>query len=180
MPHCHRCWNMSPTTSLCSHPLFDLHQSASVNVSGWHFFCMEECSDTPLLQTHFHVRCHSVTQQQRVMGYWWEGSTSTVVPPTSASDIVGQHNKIGGIAFRSAFAWPFMLWTCLCLIFKPNTSAWQYLYRLSPSLLSSLPNVLRALGCLRPLFFSLLSWVGVIQFLDKKNLLSRLGGHGCA
>ena len=35
----------------------------------------------------------SVTQQQYVMEYWWEGSTSTAKPPTSASDIVGQQNK---------------------------------------------------------------------------------------
>jgi len=39
----------------------------------------------------------SVTQQQNVMEYWREGSASTAVPPTSASDVVGQHNKIGGI-----------------------------------------------------------------------------------
>jgi len=37
------------------------------------------------------------------MEYWWEGSTSTVIPPTSASDIIRQHNKIGGITFRAAF-----------------------------------------------------------------------------
>jgi len=36
------------------------------------------------------------------MGYWWEGSLSTAIPPTSASDIVGQHNKTGGITFRAA------------------------------------------------------------------------------
>ena len=31
-----------------------------------------------------------------------EGSTSAAIPPTSASDSVGQHNKIGGITFRAA------------------------------------------------------------------------------
>ena len=36
------------------------------------------------------------------MEYWWEGSTSTAVPPTSTSDIVGQCNKIEGITFRAA------------------------------------------------------------------------------
>ena len=44
----------------------------------------------------------SVTQQQNVMGYCWEGSTSTAVPPISTSEIVGQHNNIGGITFRAA------------------------------------------------------------------------------
>ena len=37
-----------------------------------------------------------VTRQQNMMGYWWEGSASIVIPPTSASDIVGQHHKTGG------------------------------------------------------------------------------------
>ena len=64
---------------------------------------------------HFHVRhqfCHtasllpSVTWQQNVTEYWWEGSVSTVIPPTSASDVVGQHNKIEGITFRAALIHP--------------------------------------------------------------------------
>jgi len=36
------------------------------------------------------------------MEYWWEGSVSAVIQPTSTSDIVGQHNKIGGISFGAA------------------------------------------------------------------------------
>jgi len=36
------------------------------------------------------------------MEYWQEASTSTALPPTSAFDNVGQHNKIGGITFRAA------------------------------------------------------------------------------
>jgi len=35
------------------------------------------------------------------MEYWWEGSTSTDITPTSASDVTGQHNKIGGITVRA-------------------------------------------------------------------------------
>ena len=35
----------------------------------------------------------SVTQQQNVMEYWWEGSTSTATPQLPASDTVSQHNK---------------------------------------------------------------------------------------
>jgi hypothetical protein len=31
------------------------------------------------------------------MEYWWEGSTSTAISPASASDLVGHHNKIGGV-----------------------------------------------------------------------------------
>jgi len=36
------------------------------------------------------------------MEYWWKGSSSTAVPPTSASDVVGQHNKIADITFEAA------------------------------------------------------------------------------
>mgnify|MGYP001853016420 CR=1 FL=1 len=36
------------------------------------------------------------------MEYWWEGSTSTAIPQTFTSDVVGQYNKIGGITFRAA------------------------------------------------------------------------------
>ena len=45
------------------------------------------CQTAPLLP--------SVTRQQHVMGYWWEGSISTAIPPTSTSDDVGQHHKTG-------------------------------------------------------------------------------------
>ena len=47
---------------------------------------MPFCQTAPLLP--------SVAQQQHVTEYWWEGSTSIAIPPTSASDVVGQHNKI--------------------------------------------------------------------------------------
>src|SRR5258705_7291625 len=35
----------------------------------------------------------------KLMGYWREGSTSVAIPPTSACDVMDQHNKIGGISF---------------------------------------------------------------------------------
>jgi len=59
-----------------------------------------------------------VIQQQHVMEHWQEGSTSTVIPSTSASDVVGQQNKTGGITFRAvlrgtAFATYQQLGTCL-------------------------------------------------------------------
>ena len=40
--------------------------------------------------------------QQNVMEYYWEGSLFTAIPPTSAFEVVGQHNKIRGITFRAA------------------------------------------------------------------------------
>jgi len=44
----------------------------------------------------------SVTKEQNVMEYWWEGSVSPAIPPTSTSDVMDQHNKVGGTAFRAA------------------------------------------------------------------------------
>jgi len=65
--------------------------------------------DTTLLHKPVHVRCFcdrvppllpSVTWQWHVMEYWLEGSSSTTIPPPSASDGVGQYNKKGNITFR--------------------------------------------------------------------------------
>jgi len=36
------------------------------------------------------------------MEYWQEGSTSTAILPTSASDVMSQHNKIRGITSGAA------------------------------------------------------------------------------
>ena len=70
---------------------------------------MEEFSSTPLFHPPFHVRLRqtapplpSVTQWQNLTEYWWEGSTSTAIQPTSISDVVGQHNKTVGITFGAA------------------------------------------------------------------------------
>ena len=54
---------------------------------------MTFCQSAPLLP--------SVTEQQHVMGYWWEGSISNAVPLISTSDVVGQYHKKGGITFRA-------------------------------------------------------------------------------
>ena len=62
------------------------------------FICMP-ISDISLSDYPSAAICHAATN---VMEYWLEGSTSTVKPPTSASDAVGQHNEIGGINFRAA------------------------------------------------------------------------------
>ena len=68
-------------------------------------------SVTHLFHTHFHVRRHfvrlppllsSVARQQNLTEYWREGSTSTAISTTFASDVVGKHNKIGGINFGAA------------------------------------------------------------------------------
>ena len=102
MTHCHHCWNATPITS-CSHPLLGLHShSASVNECQWvpfvphggiqrHTFasyalpCQTLFCQTSLLLP-------SVTWQQNIMEHWWEGSTSTVIPP-STSDMSGQYKN---------------------------------------------------------------------------------------
>jgi len=78
-----------------------------INVGGCHFFWMED-SVTQLCFTRTSVSvavvsdcpsaalCHMATLE-----YWWEGSTSTAISPTSTSYVVGQHNKIGGITFEA-------------------------------------------------------------------------------
>ena len=86
-------------------------QQSSVNVNSllqsflhegiqWHNFA----SCTLPCQMSFYQRAPllpSVTWQQNVTEYWWEPSTSPTIPPTSNSDIVAQHNKVGGITFRA-------------------------------------------------------------------------------
>jgi len=69
----------------------------------------------------------SVAWQQNVMKYWWEGSTSTAIPPPSASDIVGQRHKIEGITFEAALIHRgknndkhFSLFLLLLLLHKPG------------------------------------------------------------
>ena len=84
------------------------------------FFHVGEFNDTPLLPRHPALPCQMpfcqtapllpfVTGQQHVTENWWEGSTSTVIPPTSASDIKGQHHKIISITFRAAIVGPHYL-----------------------------------------------------------------------
>ena len=58
-------------------------------------------SDAVLSDCLSAVVCHT---EQNVAGYWWEDSVSTVIPPTSASDVVAQDNKIEGITFGASFA----------------------------------------------------------------------------
>lgn len=110
--HSHFCQNAPPIASLGSHPLTGLHQCKKKSA--------DECqwgphggTDTTLLHLRFHVRWHSisvplqpsVTGQQSLMGYWWEGSTSTAVPPTSVCDSMGQHYKRRDITFEAALVY---------------------------------------------------------------------------
>lgn len=87
--HCHHCWN-TPLTVLTSTgwspQMFSKHWwiSTSAIFTSWRSsikhisFIHTSVSDTaPLLP--------SITWQQHVMDYWWEGSTSTTISSTSTS-----------------------------------------------------------------------------------------------
>ena len=92
------------------HCLVDINvQQASMNISGVsqrHPFA----SYTLPCQMPFHQTAPllpSVTRQQNEMEHMWEGSTSTAIPPTLASEIVSQCNEIGGITFRAALVFMY-------------------------------------------------------------------------
>ena len=119
LSHCHHCWNAPSNTSLCSHPLFGLHKhSSSIKECQWmpFFFNMEKFSDTPLLHLQSCVRHHFIRLPlccYMLHGNKMSWNIGEKVQPllpyairkrTSASDIVGQYNKIGGITFRAALA----------------------------------------------------------------------------
>ena len=92
--HCCHCWNETPTSSLCSRPLFGLCKcSASVNECQWRnslirlcFICTSTSSailsDCPSADI-----CHTATKCNGL-----SVGTSTAIPPTAASGIVGQHD----------------------------------------------------------------------------------------
>ena len=99
-------------------------QQAVMNVSGCHVFHRDKikfhifasdalpyqmpfCQTAPLLQ--------SVAQQQNVIEYWWEGITPSVITPTSASNVIGQCNKIGDIIFGAALVSCRIVISNLCL-----------------------------------------------------------------
>ena len=65
---------------------------------------MPFCQTAPLLPY--------VAQQQNVTENWQESSTSTVIPPTSVSDVEGQHNKTGGVTFRAAVIHKYIMFKC--------------------------------------------------------------------
>lgn len=100
------------TISLCCHLLLCLHEySVSMNVSrclfllhgGIHFHVFASYTHScwmPFCQTA--LLLPSDPQQQNETEYCMKGSTSTAIPPTFASDILGQHNKIGGVTFGTA------------------------------------------------------------------------------
>jgi len=63
---------------------------------------MEDFNSTPYILSHQTAPLLPfVVQQETVMEYCWEGSSSTAILPTSASDVVDQNNKIKHIIFAT-------------------------------------------------------------------------------
>jgi len=71
-------------------------------------------------------RCCIYRTQQNLTEYWREFSTSTAISPTSSSDVVGQHNKIGGINFGTILVY---IWSHILCLKRTETielcSNWQ-------------------------------------------------------
>ena len=147
--HCCQCWNAPPIASLCSHPLFALLKcSASIGEwlwvpffqhRGvlWHTFAsyslpcqMPFCQDCPSAAI-----CCAATKWNGILIASFKLLATTALAPTSASDVVGQHNIMGGITFRAALM--YLDWSgcrvCkLCLTSTElagevqNTTSWQF------------------------------------------------------
>ena len=69
-------------------------------------------SYTPLCQTPFCQTAPllpSVTQQQNLVGCWWESSASAAIPPASLSNALSQYHKTGGITLRATHIFYFLL-----------------------------------------------------------------------
>lgn len=94
------------------HPLVHLHKHASISECQCVlFFHMEKLNDSPWFQKHFQVRHYCVRlplycplshNNKTQLNFGGEVSTSTVIPPTLISDLMGQQNKIGSIKFLAA------------------------------------------------------------------------------
>jgi hypothetical protein len=108
-------WNAPPTASLCWHPLLGFRKRCVSECQWAHFLlhaptppyaqrnsvahlCFMRTSmwDAILWDCSSAAICRMATEFTH---FRQEGSTSTVIPPASASN-VGQHDKIGGIAFK--------------------------------------------------------------------------------
>ena len=93
------------TASLCSQPMLGLHIcSGSIDECQWVPFFLHRGIQFHPFASYGLPLLPPVTQHQNAMEYWWEGSTSTVVLPTSATDVVGQHIKIAGITFGAVLS----------------------------------------------------------------------------
>ena len=114
---CHS-WNTPPTASLSSNPLSGLHKhSASAYQCHWFLFLPHGGVIAPITYTNFHVRhyfvrpllccllshANKISQNngekiQSLLPYYQHAPLMSWTP-TSASQVMDTHNKIGGITF---------------------------------------------------------------------------------
>ena len=76
--------------------IFFLHGDIHCHTFAWYALPCQ----TPFCQAA--LLLPPLTQQQHVMEYWWDGSASTIISPTSTSDVMDQCNKIEDITFGAA------------------------------------------------------------------------------
>ena len=79
-----------------------------------HLCCMHTSMSDAILSDCLSAAISHITMLN-IREYWCEGATSTAIPPTSTSNVVSQHNKIGRIAFGL-----FPLICNLLFLFFPN------------------------------------------------------------
>jgi len=84
--------------------MFTVSSNLSHFMIHTHFHNSTICQNAPLLL--------SISRQQNVTEYSWEGSTFTAVTPTFISDVMGQYNKVGGITFRAALVYLISMYIC--------------------------------------------------------------------
>jgi len=85
--YCRHCWKVSPTNSLCFHPLFGLHNhSAAIN---------EYQPDAVMPDCTTAVICYTARKCNGTLGRFNLYCCTTKI----RSDVIGQYNKIGGIIF---------------------------------------------------------------------------------
>jgi len=150
--HCHHCWN-TPPVSHCAHIncLIYLNiQQALMNVKVCNFFPYGVIQFLPFATYIFPCQTPiclgtsllpSVAWQQSVMEYW--GQVQPVLPYIT-SDVMGQHEKRGGITYWAAFIYTLLHGDLLLVWFEQSISFYLTI-------------------CLRYVFWSL-EWEGILRF----------------
>ena len=108
------CWNAPPAASVCSDPLFGLHKRSAI-ISE--FFLHGRIQFHTFASYTFCVRRHFVSAAicsaaTECKGILREGSTSTAIPPPSASAVVGSVTKLEAVLLQqtSSYTQDFLLY----------------------------------------------------------------------
>ena len=104
-----------------------------MNVCGCHFFLQGGSVThlcfirTPMSDAVLSgCRSAAIAQQWNVTEYWWEGSTSSASTPTSASDVMGQQCKIGGVTSGAALVYHLFFSPTPCITHSALYLPWRW------------------------------------------------------